>query len=145
MLYVDTIMFFALSHVGFNRFTPFNFFLLFCFLFSVFCLFSVAVAISRVRSLAGLSMSHPLQPAQVRAHPVVVRFYDQLAGQGSNTGTGTEKEKEKVAQVAAENRQDQRNTQLVKNALVKAAVSSANIGDTVITSSTTAIVNVDDW
>jgi hypothetical protein len=139
MLHDDTIMFFALLHVGFNRFTLFNFYLLFCFLFSV------AVAISRVRNLAGLSMSHPLQPAQVRAHPVVVRFYDQLAGQGSNTGTGTEKEKEKVAQVAAENRQDQRNTQLVKNALVKAAVSSANIGDTVITSSTTAIVNVDDW
>lgn len=39
----------------------------------------VSVALSRVRSLAGLSLSHPLQAGQVRAHPEVIRFYEKLA------------------------------------------------------------------
>jgi ATP-dependent DNA helicase PIF1 len=37
-----------------------------------------AVALSRVRSLAGLSLTHPLQASQVRAHPEVVKFYSQM-------------------------------------------------------------------
>lgn len=38
----------------------------------------VAVALSRVRSLEGLSLSHALQPSQVRANPVVVEYYSKL-------------------------------------------------------------------
>jgi hypothetical protein len=36
------------------------------------------VALSRVRSVAGLSLSHPLQQVQVRAHPEVTKFYQRL-------------------------------------------------------------------
>ena len=36
------------------------------------------VALSRVRSLEGLSLSCPLEPKQVQAHPSVVRYYQAL-------------------------------------------------------------------
>jgi hypothetical protein len=31
-----------------------------------------------VRTVAGLSLSHPLQQAQVRAHPEVTKFYQRM-------------------------------------------------------------------
>lgn len=37
-----------------------------------------SVALSRVKTVDGLSLSHPIQQAQVRAHPAVVAFYSRM-------------------------------------------------------------------
>ncbi|KAJ1393852.1 hypothetical protein B484DRAFT_408068, partial [Ochromonadaceae sp. CCMP2298] len=39
-------------------------------------------ALSRVRTVQGLSLSHPLQQRSVLAHPEVVRFYAALGEKG---------------------------------------------------------------
>jgi ATP-dependent DNA helicase PIF1 len=39
----------------------------------------VYVALSRVKSISGLWMSRPLLARSIRANPVVVRFYEDLA------------------------------------------------------------------
>ncbi len=44
------------------------------------------VALSRCRTLAGLSLESRLEPAQVKAHPSVVRFYRQLMMGGQIDG-----------------------------------------------------------
>ena len=45
---------------------------------------SFVVALSRVKSLAGLSLSSALLPTQVRAHPLVIDFYQGIERASNN-------------------------------------------------------------
>jgi hypothetical protein len=48
----------------------------------------VYVALSRVRTLGGLSFARPLRPADVRAEPVLVAFMKWAQGSGAIAGGG---------------------------------------------------------
>jgi hypothetical protein len=50
------------------------------------CVCVIVVALSRVRSLSGLYLQSPFDPASVRADPAVTHFYDQLAAERASNG-----------------------------------------------------------